>query len=426
MTATNPGIPERPVIDAATRKRLIADDERFRGAPLTADIGAYVRERYGVELASRYGCLPVRNAFGKASGQLSLQTSQVETDAAAGLGFVVLKTLIAVDARGNQTMKAWAIPETKMVPERIAGSNGTPGWTVTWKGRGWSGTLDEYLTLFRESLAVGVQTGLLVIPSCKYHLPEPEESIWRIEEYHHTTRRLLEVWEEVIGADAPMPLEKDFSPTLAGDDRSRQKETILRWLRDVPRLIRQASGSDASGRPRALVGLKLMNAMFDDDFQLDMIREAQGADWLVYANRLFDPNRVFEGKRGVAYGGPDLSRRNLRVLRLALERNRREGHTRTVPISATGDILTGRRAVEYALVGATSFQMHTLFQLPLAEFAATVGSRTSRGLHRLLFDPVTGFIAWMCHFKERFGRAEAYSIERLFEDVNRTESANRV
>ena len=34
-------------------------------------------------------------------------------------------------------------------------------------------------------------------------------------------------------------------------------------------------------------------------------------DFIVYANRLFDPNREFDGERGVAYGGPDLSARNL-------------------------------------------------------------------------------------------------------------------
>lgn len=400
-------LPERPLLADATQKRLLQDYERFSTTPLPSDLNAYILERYGIELASVYGVFPVRNAFGKASGQLSLQVSQVETDATGGLGFVVLKTLIAVDEHGNQTMKAWAIPETKMIVERIFGADGTPGWTVTWKGRGWSGTLDEYLELFRKALAVGRSAGMLVVPSCKFHLPEPEESTWRVEEYRYTTRRLLEVWEEVYGPDQPMPLEKDFSPTLAGDDRSRQKETILQWLRKVPLLIREASGN------RVRLGLKLMNALFEDDFQLDMIRAAQGADWIVYANRLFNPHRLFEGKRGVAYGGPDLSARNLRVLRRAWK----EGLLPGTPISATGDILTGRRAIEYALVGATSFQMHTLFQLPSSEFAARVGSRTSRGLHRLLFKPETGFIAWMAHFKEYFRSSEEYSLSRLFQDV---------
>ena len=48
-----------------------------------------------------------------------------------------------------------------------------------------------------------------------------------------------------------------------------------------------------------------------------MLAEVHGPcrpDFLIYANRLFDPQRVFEGSRGVAYGGPDLSDRNLRLL----------------------------------------------------------------------------------------------------------------
>ena len=60
----------------------------------------------------------------------------------------------------------------------------------------------------------------------------------------------------------------------------------------------------------------LFNAMFDEGFQVEMLRlvnERCGddgrPDFVIYANRLFDPEREFEGKRGVAYGGPDLSAR---------------------------------------------------------------------------------------------------------------------
>ena len=162
-----------------------------------------------------------------------------------------------------------------------------------------------------------------------------------------------------------MPIEKDFSPTLAGDDRAQSSRRILDWLRRVPRLIREG------GDGRVVVGLKLMNAMFDDAFQLDMIRAAtegdgtgNGADWLVVANRLFDPAKQFDGKTGVAYGGPELSKRNLRILRLAGEAERDGSLPPMPPISATGDILTGRMAAEYALAGAANFQMHTVFQLP--------------------------------------------------------------
>ena len=81
-----------------------------------------------------------------------------------------------------------------------------------------------------------------------------------------------------------------------------------------PALIRDA------GPPGAVkVGLKLFNSLDDDAFQLAMLAAVHDPgvsrpDYLIYANRLFDPERVFDGHRGIAYGGPDLSDRNLRLL----------------------------------------------------------------------------------------------------------------
>ena len=91
---------------------------------------------------------------------------------------------------------------------------------------------------------------------------------------------------------------------------------------------------------------------------------AGSPDFLVHANRLFDPDRVFEGHRGIAYGGPDLSDRNLRLLS-SLRAGQDSGAIPrpAIEISGTGDITSGRMAVEYALRGCTSFQLHTFFQL---------------------------------------------------------------
>src|SRR5204862_2610415 len=100
--------------------------------------------------------------------------------------------------------------------------------------------------------------------------------------------------------EAPLLLEKDFSPTLAGDQLSDEKAQILRWLREVPARIR--------AHAPVKLAMKLMNARFDDDFQREMMDAASSADTLVVFNRLFD------SVQGVAYGGPDLSARNLQVL----------------------------------------------------------------------------------------------------------------
>jgi len=142
----------------------------------------YVLDTYGISLASEYAGLPIKNPFGKASGQLSLNAKQVERDAVAGLGFAVLKTLIAQDQTGEQSMKAWAVPAAKMTVEEITGTRdrvlGESGWTVTWKGRGWSESFDAYLGLLREAAAIGAEAGMAVAPSVKYHLPAPGEGDW--------------------------------------------------------------------------------------------------------------------------------------------------------------------------------------------------------------------------------------------------------
>lgn len=406
-------------IDSSLASSLAADYERFSDA-LPRPLEEYVRERYRLDLSSEYGGLPIKNPFGKASGQLSLNTQQIARDADAGLGFVVLKTIIAEDESGAQSMSEWAIHETRMVVERIVGADGGEGWNVTWKGRGWYETFDAYLDFFAASLEIGGESGMLVVPSCKYHLPRPGEEEWRIGEYTYTTRRLLDVWNarRGDGGAAAMPIEKDFSPTLAGSDRAAQVSTIVRWLSTVTGLIRRAAAPR-----RVTVGLKLFNAVFEDDFQLETLRlvnESCGgedrADFLVYANRLFDPHREFDGVKGVAYGGPDLSARNLAVLAdLRTLEQRGEIPPCRLTISATGDIASGRTAVEYLLRGASSFQMHTLFQLPTSEYRMRGGSKTARALHELYFNPERGLIAWLLYLRRRFDWPAEWNVKRMAE-----------
>jgi hypothetical protein len=394
----------------ANARRLAEDFETFRDG-LPRPLEPYVLETYGIDLASGYGGLKIKNPFGKASGQLSLARHQVEKDAEAGLGFVVLKTVIAQDRAGEQTMREWAIPETRMLVERIRGRGGVDGWTVTWKGRGWFDTFTAYLALFEEALGIGDAADMPVVPSVKYHLPTPEEDFWKEEEYTFTTDALVEAWRKHRD-ERPMPLEKDFSPTLAGSERAAQQARILEWLTTVPRLMHRAAPGKVS------VGLKIFNTLFDDAFQVAMLQAVQAvpggeerADFLVYANRLFDPQKQFEDKVGVAYGGPDLSDRNLAVLEqlLAAHFSRRLGGASEdagvtlLPLSATGDIHSGRIAAEYLLRGASSFQMHTLFQLPDSEFAGRSGSKSEKALHHLLLHPTEGFLSWVLELRQRFG-----------------------
>jgi hypothetical protein len=358
------------------RALLSADFERFK-SELPRDFADYIRDAYHIDFSARYLGSTIAHPIGKGSGQLSLNERQLEEDAAAGLAFVVLKTLIAQDAQGVKTMGAWAVHETKMKVERRVVGGIDRGWTVTWKGRGWDRSLEDYLALLRVGRDRTRAGELLVVPSVKYHLPRLGVPFLE-DEYRFTTRKLAAAWSE-----PPMLLEKDFSPTLAGDSLAADRAQVLRWLREAPKLIRASSPIEVR------VALKLMNARFEEGFQHEMMQASASADGLVVFNRLFDYTL------GVAYGGTELLERNLRVLAGFSSLPRESGQPPFPSLCGTGGISSGRDVVSYALCGCEAVQLHTFFQLPLDEYSAHDGSRTQRALHRLFFHPQDGLIAEM-------------------------------
>jgi len=364
------------------RAQLAADFERFKDE-LPRDFAHHVREMYHIDLTARYLGCTIPHPIGKGSGQLSLNEKQLAEDAAAGLAFVVLKTVIAQDETGVQSMAAWAIHETKMKVERRVVAGVDRGWTVTWKGRGWDRPFPEYLALVRAGRDLTRAGDLLVVSSVKYHLPRL--GVQFVEsEYRHTTSRLAEAWGE-----PPLLVEKDFSPTLAGNSLAADRDQVLRWLREVPQLIRNASPIETR------VALKLMNARFEEGFQHEMMVAGAAADALVVFNRLFDV------ERGVAYGGSDLSDRNLRVLSSSSLLGGEAGHPPLPGLCGTGNVCSGRMLVAYAMSGCEAVQLHTFFQLPLDEYAAREGSRTQRALHQLVFHPEEGLIAALWALERR-------------------------
>ena len=359
------------------RERLAADFTRF-ARELPRDFPAHVRDTYGIDLTARFLGYDLPHPIGKGSGQLSLNLEQLEADRAAGLAFVVLKTLIGEDAEGIRSMEAWAIHETRMRVERRRVADGREGWTVTWKGRGWDRSLAEYLDLVRAARKVAEGSdGILAVPSVKLHLPRLDEP-FRDGEYAHTLAAIAAAW-----GPGPLAVEKDFSPTLAGDPLSDERGRVLRWIGEVPALMRRVTPGGAR------VQLKLMNARFDDAFQGEMLAAATGADGLTVFNRLFDP------AARVAYGGWELSDRNLRALQAA-----RAAGPRPPGLCGSGNVCSGRMVAAYARLGCESVQLHTFFQLPLGEYPATHGSRTQRALHKLIFDPADGLIAAMLDLED--------------------------
>src|SRR2546425_7830065 len=125
--------------NSGSRASLINDSERFKRA-LPRDFPAHVRDTSRINLAARYLGEPIPHPIGKGSGQLSLNSGQLETDAEAGLAFAVLKTVIAQDSAGDQSMAPWAVHETKMKVERRGGGGAGAG-----EGRGWGWPFGGYL-----------------------------------------------------------------------------------------------------------------------------------------------------------------------------------------------------------------------------------------------------------------------------------------
>lgn len=356
----------------------------------------YILEKYNLDVTGKYGSLAVKNPFGKASGQLSCKISQIKADAEAGLGFVVIKTVISQDENSKSLMEDWKIRFPKMVVEEIVSKRGEKGYTVTWKGKGWDKDFEDYLELVNQSFNVYKETNMPVIPSVQYHLPNGEED-FKESEYEFTTKSLEEIWKRA-SVDLPFIIEQDFSATLT--ELKSTKEEIARWLREVPKLIDKYMDTD-----NKLIGVKLFNPQYDDDFQVEMLKilnEENGAivDSITCFNRLFDFDKEFEGKKGVAYGGYDLSDRNLRVLTKFIEEYRGREF---IPISATGNINSGKMMVEYALRGATSGQMHTFFQIPSHNYKLKAGSRSKKALHELMFNPKNGLVVTMLSLKNILG-----------------------
>jgi hypothetical protein len=134
--------------------------------------------------------------------------------------------------------------------------------------------------------------------------------------------------------------------------------------------------------------MKVMNARFEDAFQVEMLAALEDAPHVRFRVAF---NRLFDEERGLAYGGPALARRNLAALDAFIARH----GAPPANLSATGDIHSGRRMIEYALRGAESGQIHTYFQLPRAAFRSGCASRTAAALHELMLHPEHGLIAWI-------------------------------
>ncbi len=70
-------LPEKPIVGRGFVARVQRDYEQFATQGLPLKLDAYLLDEYGADVSTEYAGLPVRNPWGKASGQLSMNLRQV-------------------------------------------------------------------------------------------------------------------------------------------------------------------------------------------------------------------------------------------------------------------------------------------------------------------------------------------------------------
>ncbi len=331
------------------------------------DIKRLLEREFGVAISASYLDLDLRNPVVIAPGPLSQRISQIERAARAGYGGMVLKSVVGEDKDGNASMKA--LRKGSSFARWVYDEEGNPIFH-------WSGGLDlrslsEYLAFAREAFKLGKKLGFPLIGSFLCHLPKSEDEEWKVEEWEYTTRKLIEA-ASILYDDSPAILEIDFCPFLKREKLAVNKATVLRWYREAPRLVKEASSN-------VYVVPKLLNLDFGLDFQIEMVKAAEdgGADGVVVANRFFRKYVVKETGEEyfTAHGG-----RELRILNQHQIREVRK--ISDIPISATGGTYSGRHIAEYLELGAQNVQVLTYI----------MKNGFERAFEDLMFNPEYGFV----------------------------------
>ena len=73
-------LPDAPVVPASIAERVLHDYEQPPLGIAPHSMEDYLLDRYGIDIASTYAGLPIRNPWGKASGQLSMTGKQVSEE----------------------------------------------------------------------------------------------------------------------------------------------------------------------------------------------------------------------------------------------------------------------------------------------------------------------------------------------------------
>lgn len=396
-------LPEKLNISFDKKKQIKNDYEKFSDR-FPSNVEKYILDNYNLDISSNYNGYDIKNPFGKAPGQLSINIKQVQNDLNSGLGFVVLKSVSSVNPYEKNRLPKNNYKKRKMKVEKIISKSGREGWTVTWKGVGWPRSFEDYLEFMEKSLKLSKKHNTLVVPSCQFKVPNKYKN-FDLENYKFTTESLIKVWENIF-PNNKLPLEIDFSPTVWRNKITTKEETLY-YYKKIPDLIKNI------GEDKLKLGVKILNTPFSDEFQVSLLEELvkeESIDWIIVFNRLFDFEKKIGNTKGVAYGGYDLSDRNLKVLSLFRKNNIKFNN-----LSGTGNINSGKMMVEYALRGCQNGQLHTFFQLPTSEYKIKNKSISLKALHELLFNPEAGLIITLIYLKENFNLRGRLKFSSLFE-----------
>jgi len=346
---------------------------KYSDKKLPIELPQIILDVLGIDISASYVDLKLRNPIMVAPGQMTLSEGQIKRIADAGYGGLVLKSVVGEDKNSNASMAEYGFRRKPTYIKTVFDETDTEKKMpiIHWDGRLDTRGLDEYLEFAEKALNIGKERNIPVIASFLSHLPQEKED-WKEEEWTYTAERFRDLGFTHV--------EIDFCPFLKGEDIAKNRETVLRWYREAPKLIK-SKGLE--------VITKILNLDLGERFQIEMVEASieGGANAVVIANRMYKP------EYGSAHGGIELKKRNMKQIK-----NVRENGL-NIPVIATGGTYTGTDATDYLRVGAQSVQLLSFIMGKPYKPPKTRKNRFEWVSYQLILNPENGLVANMLHLK---------------------------
>ncbi|MCK4401683.1 hypothetical protein KAW08_05220 [bacterium] len=351
------------------------------------DLTGIIKDNFGIDITSKYCDKIIKNPVIVAPGQITRTTSQVNLISKAGYGGFVLKSFVGEDQNGHCSMS-----EFRMKPEWIKTfyePDDTKGERpiIHWKGRLDERDLNLYKPFAQYAHKIGMESGVCAIASILCHLPRGKED-WIEDEWIYTTSQLYELGYHTF--------EIDFCPYLKSNNIAKNKDMVLRWYKEAPKIMKKVSCE-------IKVFSKLLNPEWGDEFQIQMVEASiEGkADGVVVANR------IYKEQYQSAHGGKELKEINLRTIKNI----RKKGIK--IPVSATGGIYTGKDVIEYIEAGAENTQLISYIMGRARTPFVKKGNKFKQVLFKLILDPEDGIIQEMLKIKNSLGISSVSEFSKI-------------